>query len=458
MVDYDEAAAHDGMRRWLLQHFEPTVLEQLVRQLPDAQPGRCSTIRQIMDGLQPHDYRLFQWLCQGQGPPQPAHLQRVIRQVASAPQKMPLVWLVANPIGRSLLAGGWSGGQTAQLEGETVTLLKPAAAVYHVRYADGGQTYHGVQEAQLFDSRTGPGHSRPYAVGASVWVEHQGARSRAAITAVKSQWKVRHGNGTTSVVQGSQLTASGMHAQWTANHPEQGYAPWAHSIRTRWGQPAWGRQASSTKPLKGVWKEASEEAQRSARLAVLETTRRALAELQRAAKRGAQQGAAEANLAAVQKRVQKGAEAGTFTAEQREKLLQEIREGVQNGVLGDSADTPEFAYEEEAVLPMTVQGLPTEAVRFSGKRCMSRCTDPAACHAQRCTHNDAQPLTTTQGMVLKANKDANLLRDIAPQLCADWVTVAQTEAEGRIQLCPRCHGFLMASLQLRSPNTLLVVR
>lgn len=451
----EAAADHEGMRRWLLQHFEPTVLEQLVRR-SGHRPGQCSTIRQIMAGLHPHDYRLLRWLCQGQGPPQTAHLQQVIRQVASKPQQMPLVWLVANPIGRSLLAGGsWSSGQTALLGQETVTLIQRAPSAYSIRYADGGKSYKGAQEKQLFDTRNGPAHSRPYAVGASVWVAHQGERSRATITAVLPQWNVRH-NGKTRVVRESQLTASEMYPQWAADHPAEGYAPWAHNIHTQWGTAK--QRKSASKPLKGVWKEASEEAQRTARLAVLETTRRALAELQRAAKRGAQQGASEANLEAVQKRVQQGAEAGTFTAEQRQKLLQEIREGVQNGVLGESADTPEYAYEEEALLPMTVQGLPAEAVRFTGKRCMSRCTDPAACHAQRCTHDGAQPLTTAQGVPLTTAKDGSLLRDIVPQLCPDWVTVAQTEAEGRIQLCPQCHGFLMASLQLRSPNTLLVVR
>jgi hypothetical protein len=446
-------AEQERTRRWLLQHFEPAVLEQLVR----GQPGSGSSIRQIMAGLHPQDHRLLQWLCHGTGPSQPAHLQQVIEQVARQPHRLPLVWLVANPIGRSLLAGGsWHGGQTAQLDDETVKLLKRDPALYAVKYSDGGQPYSGVKEAQLFDARSGQTTSPPYRVGATVWVKFKGERSKAAITHVTPQWVVRLGSGEKQTVKEGRLKSSQMHPMWAADHPAEGYAPWAQGIHTRWGTAAQRKQRG--KPLQGVWKEASAVAQRTARLAVLDTARRALGNLQRAAKRGAEQGAAEANLAAVQTRVQQGAHAGTFTAEQREQLLAQIREGVQNGVGGQTAATPEYAYEEEALLPMTVQGLPPETVRFSGNRCMSRCTDPAACHAQRCTRNGAKPLTSVQGTPLLATKDAGLLHDVVPLLCPDWVEAAKVEAQERILLCPQCHNFLMAGLQLRSPNTLLVVR
>lgn len=442
-------------RRWLLQHFEPTVLHQLVRQ----RPVRQSSIRQIMGGLHPQDHRLLDWLCYGTGPSQPAHLQQIIAQVASRPQHMPLVWLVANPIGRSLLAGGgWHGGQKAELDGETVTLIKPAPSLFAVKYSDGGKAYSGVQEGQLFDAQTGPAAGGRFGVGDTAWVAHAGQRHQATITHVTPQWVVRSSTGTKQTVKEGRLASSALQPVWAADHPTQGYAPWAQKVNTRWGSASMQKKTSPQPPLQGVWKEANLVAQRAARLAVLDTARRALGDLQRAAKQGAEQGAAEANLAAVKTRVQQGAHAGTFTQEQRDQLLEHIRQGVQQGVGGQTASTPEYAYEEEALLPMTVQGLPPENVRFTGQRCMSRCTDPGACHAQRCTRDGATPLTSVQGAPLLADRDARLLHDVIPYLCPDWVTVAKDEAQGQIRLCPQCHGLLMASLQLRSPNTLLVVR
>jgi hypothetical protein len=268
---------------------------------------------------------------------------------------------------------------------------------------------------------------------------------------MQPQWLVRGNAGPQTVAEG-RLQSSQLQPVWAAEHPTVGYAPWTQQLHTQ------VPQTSPRQPLRGIWKEASAVAQRTARLAVLDTTRQALSDIQRAAKRGAEQGAQEANLSAVRKRVQSGAEAGTFSPEAREKLLKEIREGVHIGVSGTAATTPEYAFEEDAVLPMTVQGLPPETVRFEGRRCMSRCTDPGACHAERCTHGGAKPLTTIQGAALRVDKDRGLIHDIVPLLCPDWVTVATVEAEGCVQLCPQCHGYLMASLQLRSPNTLLVVR
>ena len=471
-----------AMRQWLLHYFPPAVLEQLVRRRHGrrAGTGRSSSIRQVMQGLHPHDYRLFRWLCLGQGEPQLAHLQRVMLQVARAPQRMPLIWLVVNPVGRSLLRGGqWSSGQAAQLDGESVTLLQPAPAAYTVQYLDGGKTFTGVREAQLFRSKAATAAQPPYGVGDMVWVEHDGSRAKAVVTRATAQWHVRRAGGATATVKVTRLEPSAVQRpQWAAQGVHQGQAPWRAAMPARWGElhssanvlhaplPAARKSAApeSAAPLQGVWQDATEMAQRTARQAVLETTRRALTELQRAAQRGAAQGAAEANFGAAQARAQQGAHAGTFTPEQRAKLLEHIRKGVHAGVMGTAASAvPEFAYEEDALLPMTVQGLPPSSARFAGSRCMSRCTDPTdpgACHAQRCTRTGAQPLLHATGVPLNVQHqdDVRVLQDVGPLLCDDWVGVARAESAGQVRLCPQCHGFLMSSLQLRSPNTLLLVR
>ena len=92
------------VRRWLLQHFSPHLLEQLARHHVGGPPvGQSSTIRQLVTALSPSDRAILRFFREGGGAPPIRALRHMMQHVLHVRGRLPLVWLIANPPGHGLL-------------------------------------------------------------------------------------------------------------------------------------------------------------------------------------------------------------------------------------------------------------------------------------------------------------------------------------------------------------------
>ena len=348
-------------KHWLVRHFSRQDLQRLTGD------ATRSSVDRVLRALDRNDMKLLHWLRDGCPRAHRNTRQHQLRALLRAvldparARQVPLLWCVLNPPGRAWLAAGGQTSDTATRAAgfyrgarvwigiEEATLISEALPLYHVKYTD-GKKYEGIEHAQIFKTAAAQRpKSGAYHAQEKVWVRIPGLpdKYQAAITKAVPRWRVRMAlTGTERVVKASSIRVHDNTSLFHVSEDDQKYS------------------------LRGMWKDAKEQAREVAQNTVLAATRQALREIEEAAKQGAERGVRDAQRdqeAAASSR--RGAARGAFTHRQRQDLLDAIHRGAVEGVTGAAVDDHDqdqtvYEYEEAANVPVAFATLPPAASRI----------------------------------------------------------------------------------------------